>query len=171
MIVCLIKRRVRKIREKNQAQFEKSRAANNQTGMVVSAPVYVNEGSYQSGPLSYPPNANAPGLVAPSPNYPLPIVYGPPPVVYGQTQGLPSPDSNLQRIDPTNFAVMVPLVNLDPTNTFIGQNTCVICKGLFSPDVDTRVLPCMHAFHGRCIYDVIILPMSKNCPVCNRQYA
>lgn len=137
----------------------------NSAGVVHSLNNMDKGSSYQNYPATFA--ANAPGSVIQPQNIHLP----PPNVAYEQTQGFNIGNTNLLRIDPTNFIMVVPLVYLDPTNRYIGQDTCVICQGLFRPDVDTRTLPCMHAFHGKCIYDLIISPTGKCCPICKRQYS
>ena len=73
-------------------------------------------------------------------------------------------------IGPHNFLNVVPLVNLDNSLKFFGQDNCVICKENFSFDQETRSLPCMHAFHGKCIYDTIVIGNQKTCPICRREY-
>lgn len=69
-----------------------------------------------------------------------------------------------------NFLNVVPLVNLDNSLKFFEQDNCVICKENFSLDQETRSLPCMHAFHGKCIYDTIVIGNQKTCPICRREY-
>jgi hypothetical protein len=54
-----------------------------------------------------------------------------------------------------NFLNVVPLVNLDNSLKFFEQDNCVIC---------------MHAFHGKCIYDTIVIGNQKTCPICRREY-
>ena len=73
-------------------------------------------------------------------------------------------------IDPYNFGNLVPLVDLNASGGSFGEFFCKICKLCFKLDVDTRVLPCEHAFHGKCIYDFLVLQNQKYCPICKESY-
>ena len=74
------------------------------------------------------------------------------------------PDKNPVFID--KFENLAPLVTLDQSEGYFGEFVCKICNSGFSSSVDTRVLPCKHAFHGQCIYDFIIKGNNNFCPVC-----
>jgi hypothetical protein len=73
-------------------------------------------------------------------------------------------------ISPHNFLNVVPIVNLDNNLKFFGQDICVICNENFSREGEIRSLPCMHAFHGKCIYDLMAIGNQKTCPICRREY-
>ena len=74
------------------------------------------------------------------------------------------------RIDASNFLQMVPLVILDSDLRYMGEGTCRICQNAFRSDVETRMLPCGHAFHGMCIYNNVAVGNNKYCLQCSRQF-
>jgi len=77
---------------------------------------------------------------------------------------------NSTKIDSANFTQMVPLVILDSDLRYMGEGTCRICQSNFRHEVETRILPCGHAFHGVCIYNNVAVGNNKYCLICNRQF-
>lgn len=73
------------------------------------------------------------------------------------------------KIDQYSFNMFVPVVELDEEGKHNDQNTCLICTASLTND-DTRALPCKHAFHGKCIYEMMVIYNNKTCPSCKRQY-
>ena len=123
----------------------------------------------------YPPvNSNDPDKQQnPYNPYPAAMVYDPqtnqpyPPSVMMPPQAGYQP--NIQ-INHYTFMNEVKLVTLDEDNRYLGQEICLFCSKKFTQEVETRILPCQHAYHGKCAYEVIALGNSKFCPVCKTRY-
>ncbi|OMJ74527.1 hypothetical protein SteCoe_26529 [Stentor coeruleus] len=67
----------------------------------------------------------------------------------------------------TSVALVVPL---DENLSYFGCRICKFCNRNFENDGDTRVLPCGHAYHGRCIYENMVVKNRKKCLYCNKKY-
>lgn len=114
-------------------------------------------------PQAVPYNQPAPGNF-----YPQPIHVYPPQMNYGY----PS-NSNYQQkiqINPYTFVNEVKVVGLDDKNSYFGQEICFYCSQRFNKEVEVRILPCQHVFHGKCIYDAMAVGNNKSCLVCKTQY-
>ena len=73
-------------------------------------------------------------------------------------------------INTITFMSVVKLVELDENNSYRDQKICLYCSQEFSKDVETRILPCLHAFHGNCAHIAIAVKNNKICPVCKTKY-
>lgn len=135
-----------------------------------------NQDYYKNTPVMYPP-PNAQNMYPP----PNAISYPPP---YGQ---VPYPPTNVDlnktsipsynqishqtiAIDQNSFNVLVPTVIIDEKGKFNDQNTCIICSNYFTNE-EIRALPCKHAFHGKCLYEMMFVRNHKVCPICKNQYS
>ncbi|OMJ85244.1 hypothetical protein SteCoe_13480 [Stentor coeruleus] len=94
--------------------------------------------------------------------------YGPvsQPAVYNQNYALGATE-----ITVSNFLTLVPNVAIDQNLMYNGINVCKVCAQAFQINGDIRVLPCGHAYHGNCIYNLMIIQNRKTCLHCNRVYA
>ena len=122
-------------------------------------PVIIQPGYPQAGPYTQP---------APGGFYPQPIPVYPPPMNYGHPAN-PAYQQKIQ-INPYTFVNEVKVVGLDDRNCYLGQEICYYCSQRFSREFETRILPCQHAFHGKCVYDAMAVGNNKNCLVCKTQY-
>jgi hypothetical protein len=110
-----------------------------------------------------------------SSGYPVgtqPYSASPPSIGYQNYQ--PYPPTNNQgtgvMINPSTFNNQVKPVTLDERESFFGQQICLFCSQRFRRGMETRVLPCGHAFHGKCIYDNVAIGYNKFCPQCKTRY-
>lgn len=71
----------------------------------------------------------------------------------------------------STFLTLVPNVNVDQNLMYNGIYQCKICAQAFQLGGDTRVLPCGHAYHGNCVYNLMIIQNKKTCLHCGRTYA
>ena len=111
----------------------------------------------------------------PYPQYPTGMVYAQPNQAYPAPVMIPNypPQTTHQsiQINPYTFMNEVRLVTLDSNNRYLGQEVCLYCSQRFTQEVETRILPCQHAFHGKCAYDAIAIGNNKYCPMCKTQYS
>jgi predicted amidohydrolase len=62
------------------------------------------------------------------------------------------------------------LCRLDPTDTRLAEEQCLICQDGFVPEArDPRMMPCEHIFHWACISQWYYRT-SRTCPYCRRGY-
>ncbi|KFY71380.1 hypothetical protein V499_08419 [Pseudogymnoascus sp. VKM F-103] len=62
------------------------------------------------------------------------------------------------------------LCRLDPTDTRLAKEQCLICQDGFVPEArDPRMMPCEHIFHWACISQWYYRT-SRTCPYCRRGY-
>lgn len=88
------------------------------------------------------------------------------------TTGVPSYNQFTNQaitIDLNSFNILVPVVMIDKKGRFNDQNTCIICANYFVNE-EIRQLPCKHAFHGKCLYEMMFVRNHKVCPICKFQY-
>jgi hypothetical protein len=71
----------------------------------------------------------------------------------------------------STFLTLVPNVAVDQNLMYNGIYQCKICSQAFQLGGDARVLPCGHAYHGNCIYNLMIIQNKKTCLHCGRTYA
>lgn len=73
-------------------------------------------------------------------------------------------------INEENFNDIVRQVELDKDNKYCEQEICVICIQKFEYTSKLRALPCNHAFHQACIFEVVATGSEKTCPICRHHY-
>ncbi|OMJ78950.1 hypothetical protein SteCoe_21122 [Stentor coeruleus] len=78
------------------------------------------------------------------------------------------PPDTINYLTFTSVALVVPL---DENLSYFGCKFCKFCHGNFINDGDTRILPCGHAYHGRCIYENMVVRNRKKCLYCNKKYS
>lgn len=78
------------------------------------------------------------------------------------------PPDTINYLTFTSVALVVPL---DENLSYVGCKFCKFCNGNFQNDGDTRALPCGHAYHGKCIYENMVVRNRKKCLYCNKKYS
>ncbi|OMJ92107.1 hypothetical protein SteCoe_5208 [Stentor coeruleus] len=78
---------------------------------------------------------------------------------------------NSEFISSQNFESNVPVVQLNLKNSYNGFKVCIICQEKLAGDNDVRALPCKHPYHGKCIFNEMIIENKKKCLYCLKSYA
>ncbi|OMJ66070.1 hypothetical protein SteCoe_37218 [Stentor coeruleus] len=120
----------------------------------------------QNPPVGYSQPYNNPSQVNPNIQNP-PVGYSQPYNNNGITQGY----NGLTVIDHLNFTTLVQVVQLDSERAYNGIKLCMVCNEKFDMNPDIRALPCGHPYHGKCIYNHMVVGGRKQCLHCLRQYA
>ncbi|OMJ66071.1 hypothetical protein SteCoe_37219 [Stentor coeruleus] len=124
------------------------------------------------------PNQNTSVSIPPVYQYNNPSQVNPniqnPPVAYPQlynNMGIPSNYNSPTVIDHLNFTTLVPVIQLDSEKAYNGIKLCMVCNEKFDMDPDIRALPCGHPYHGKCIYNHMVVGGKKQCLYCSMGYA
>lgn len=128
--------------------------------------------NYQNPPSAYAQPYNNPGNPQSYNNHGNPPSYNNPgnPPSYNNP-GNPLSYNNPEAINHLSFTTLVPVVQLDLEKAYNGIKICNVCNEKFNLDPDIRALPCGHPYHGKCIYNYMIVGNRKQCLHCLRMYA
>ncbi|OMJ92106.1 hypothetical protein SteCoe_5206 [Stentor coeruleus] len=77
---------------------------------------------------------------------------------------------NSEDISIQNFGFVVQTIQLDIENAYNEIKVCYICQKEFDKNSDIRALPCGHPYHGKCIYNAMIIENKKQCLCCFKTY-
>lgn len=146
----------------------------NRTNIPPQQPYPLVQGGFtQPNPYSQPPLG--PNPYSQYPQYPQNPQYSPNPQ-YPQNPPPQNPyvQYNPVGISPSNtnhtatFYEKTTIITLDSSNMYLKETHCRICNQTFAQNIETRILGCEHGFHGKCIYEKLLVQGQITCSTCGR---